>query len=45
MRRVTAAFWSSVTSMSEITPTGAPAIFTSSSGTSVEALSKMARTK
>ena len=45
MRSVTAAFLSTVTSRSEITPTGTPATFTSSPGTSVEALSKIARTK
>ena len=44
MRRVTAAFSSSVTSRSLICPTGTPAIFTSSPGTIVEALSKIART-
>ena len=45
MRSVTAALLSSVTSMSSITPTGTPAIFTSSPGTIVDALSKIARTK
>ena len=45
MRSVTAAFLSGVTSRSEITPTGTPATFTSSPATSVEALSKIARTK
>ena len=44
MRSVTAALLSSVTSISETTPTGAPAIFTSSPATSVDALSKIART-
>ena len=39
MRSVTAAFLSSVTSRSEITPTGTPATFTSSPTTSVDALS------
>ena len=42
---VIAALLSSVTSMSETTPTGTPATFTSSPGTIVEALSKIARTK
>jgi hypothetical protein len=45
MRSVTAAFFSDVMSRSLITPTGTPATFTSSPGTSVEALSKIARTK
>ena len=45
IRSVTAAFLSGVTSRSEITPTGTPATFTSSPCTSVEALSKIARTK
>jgi hypothetical protein len=45
MRSVTAAFLSGVTSRSLITPTGTPATFTSSPATSVEALSKIARTK
>jgi hypothetical protein len=44
MRMVTAAFLSGVTSIPVITPTGTPATFTSSPFTSVEALSKIART-
>ena len=45
IRSVTAALFSSVTSISDTTPTGTPATFTSSPATSVEALSKIARTK
>jgi hypothetical protein len=45
IRSVTAAFLSAVTSRSLITPTGTPATFTSSPDTSVDALSKIARTK
>ena len=45
MRSVTAACLSSVTFRSEITPTATPATFTSSPTTSVDALSKIARTK
>ena len=45
MRSVTAAFSSSVTSSVSTAPTTAPAIFTSSPGTSDDALSKIARTK
>ena len=45
MRSVTAAFSSSVTSSESTAPTTAPAIFTSSPGTSDDALSKIARTK
>ena len=45
MRSVTAAFLPGATSSESTTPTGAPAIFTSSPGTSEAALSKIARTK
>ena len=44
IRSVTAACSSSVTFMSLTTPTGTPAIFTSSPCTIVDALSKIART-
>ena len=44
IRSVTAALLSCVTFRSEITPTGTPATFTSSPATSVDALSKIART-
>ena len=44
MRRVTAAFLSAVTSIFSITPTLAPATFTSSPSTAAATLSKIART-
>jgi hypothetical protein len=44
MRRTTAALFSSVTSIESITPTLAPATFTSSPSTAAATLSKIART-